>query len=84
MKIHHLYFVCFIFNALTFPNGGACDSWRPGSGGRNTAFRPQDRTITMVDDLIAWVALGTDLHIATVDMEDETCLFRPLIVSVIS
>lgn len=50
------------------------------SGGRNTAFRPQDRTITLVDDLDRMGCIGQDLHIATVDMEDETCLFRPLIV----
>lgn len=50
------------------------------SGGRNTAFRPQDRTITMVDDLDRMGCIGHDLHIATVDMEDETCLFRPLMV----
>ena len=50
------------------------------SGGRNTAFRPQDRTITLVDDLDRMGCIGQDLHIATVDMEDETCLFRPLMV----
>ena len=50
------------------------------SGGRNTAFRPQDRTITLVDDLDRMGCIGQDLHITTVDMEDETCLFRPLMV----
>jgi len=42
------------------------------SGGRNTAFRPQDRTITLVDDLDRMGCIGQDLHIATVDMEVNT------------
>ena len=33
-----------------------------------------------MDDLDRMGCIGQDLHIATVDMEDETCLFRPLMV----
>ena len=51
--------VCFIFNALTFPNGGACDSWRPEAAG---VIQLSVRKIVpspwwMI--WIAWVALGT-------------------------
>ena len=44
----------------------------------NTAFRPQDRTITMVDDLDRMGCIGHDLHIATVDMEDEIYINCPV------
>ena len=47
------------------------------SGGRNTAFRPQDRTITLVDDLDRMGCIGQDLHIATVDMENEVYINCP-------
>ncbi|EEY82136.1 hypothetical protein HMPREF0103_2355 [Bacteroides sp. 2_1_33B] len=48
------------------------------SGGRNTAFRPQDRTITLVDDLDRMGCIGQDLHIATVDMENEVYINCPV------